>query len=96
MNFDPQSLREAKMWQEFTVEKQRMTAEIEQLKSRLLDFEGRTYLQNQEITALKLKYKWLIMHSWMCSSISKAKAAEMLGVPLIDFDEEMSKIGGEI
>lgn len=57
---DPQTLKEAKMWQEFTAEKQRMTAEIEQLKasSEKLSRDVDNLLQergalNSEITALK-------------------------------------------
>lgn len=45
----------------------------------------------KEIDKLKRKYAWLIRHAWMCAAISKAKAAELLGCSLIDFDEKISQ-----
>lgn len=41
---------------------------------------------------LRTDYSWLIKHSWESGAISKAKAAELLGVPLIDFDEAIEGV----
>lgn len=50
-----------------------------------------------EIARLKAKlenrFKWLVRHSLLTSSISRAKAAELLEVPLIDLDQELDSIG---
>lgn len=43
----------------------------------------------QENVLLRQKLKWLIKHSIDTASISKAKAAELLDIPLIDLDEDL-------
>lgn len=53
-------------------------------------------VQRREIAELKRKYAWLIRHSWMCSAISKAKAAQLLGCFLVDFDEKIAQAIEEI
>lgn len=52
--------------------------------------------KNDQITELTRKLEWLIRHAWMSSAISKAKAAELLGCTLIDFDEKISAALKEI
>lgn len=61
-------------------------------RSRQLIKEG----YQKEIAELERKYAWLIQHSWVCAAISKAKAAELLGCSLIDFDEKISQANEEL
>jgi hypothetical protein len=53
-------------------------------------------VQKQYLDELKRKYAWLIRHAWICAAISKAKAAELLGCSLIDFDEKISQANEEL
>jgi hypothetical protein len=50
------------------------------------------YVKYFDYDNLENAHRWLIHHAWLTGSISKAKAAELLGVPLIDFDAEISKV----
>lgn len=49
------------------------------------------YVTSLDYDDLHARLKWLIHHAWFTGSISKAKVAELLDVPLIDFDAEISK-----
>lgn len=60
---------------------------------RLSFIAGAQHIRQTEVAELKEKYIWLIRHAWLCSSISKAKAADLLGVSLIDFDNALAKLG---
>lgn len=46
----------------------------------------------EEVEKIQSDYRWLIRHAWMSVAISKAKAAELLGCSLIDFDEVMNEV----
>lgn len=50
------------------------------------------YVTSLDYDDLYARHKWLIQHAWLTGSISKAKAAELLGVPLIDFDTDIGKV----
>ena len=54
------------------------------------------YVKLYDYRTLEYKYAWLIKHAWMSAAISKAKAAELLGVALIDFDDIINNVNEEI
>jgi hypothetical protein len=54
------------------------------------------YVNLYDYRTLEYKYAWLIKHAWMSAAISKAKASELLGVALIDFDDIINNVNGEM
>lgn len=46
----------------------------------------------KQLEADRNKLVWLVRHAIFCASISRAKGAELLGVPLIDLDAELSAL----
>lgn len=54
------------------------------------------YVKLYDYRTLEYKYAWLIKHAWLSNAISKAKASELLGIPLVDFDDIINNINEEI
>lgn len=46
------------------------------------------------VDELEKQLTWLVRHAIFCAAISRAKGAEILGVPLIDLDIHLAKLSG--
>lgn len=70
----------------------KLNEEIKQLKEAYDKLDDANIKYYEENKKLKYEYALLIRHAWLCAAISKAKAAELLEVPLIDFDVKINEV----
>ena len=60
---------------------------LSEMQSYRDGFDAASALYEPMIEELNEKLTWLTMHAHLCAAISKAKAAEILGIPLINLDQ---------
>jgi hypothetical protein len=61
------------------------------MKINVYNYDGVKFVTLEQYLALDKKFQWLVEHAMDTASISRAKAADLLDVSLIDLDAHLGR-----